>query len=345
MKIKNFYFLYFSMLVLSACGKKTEVQSLPQNHHIAVKLANVRTQNFNTEIKGAGLVSSSQEAKLSFKIGGVIQKIYVQEGETIRKGQILASLNLTEINLQVAQAEEGLQKAQRDYDRVQKLFKDSVATLEQSQNVATALNIARQNVEIAKYNQNYATIVASTDGVVLRKLMNEGEIVGVGSPLLFVNAVGNADWVLKIGVSDRDWAVATIGNVAEIYLDAYPNTVFEGKIKMLSQGADAMTGSYQLEIAINPQDKKLATGMFGKAIIQTEKARSYHIIPVASIVEGNGKNAFVFVPDGEKVKKLPIQIQEIQGNEVLVNSGLDNIQQVIYQGAGFLSANSKIVVK
>ncbi|MFY7788404.1 MAG: efflux RND transporter periplasmic adaptor subunit, partial [Thermoflexibacteraceae bacterium] len=257
----------------------------------------------------------------------------------------LASLNLTEINLQVAQAEEALHKAQRDYDRVQKLLKDSVATLEQAQNASTGLNIARQTLEIAKYNQAYASIVATTDGVVVRKLVNEGEIVGAGMPLFFVNATGNADWVLKVGVSDKDWAATDIGNAAKVFLDAYPDITFEGRVKTLSQGADPTTGSYQVEIAIQPQNQRLATGLFGKAIIYTQRQRNYQVIPVASLVEGNGKNAFVFVPKGENTQKLPVQIQDIRQDKVLINSGLEGVTQIICEGAGFLSENSKIVVR
>ncbi|MFY7788611.1 MAG: efflux RND transporter periplasmic adaptor subunit, partial [Thermoflexibacteraceae bacterium] len=76
MRTISFYLIGLATWALVACGKKTEEQSIDKNHHIAVKLVNVEQALLASEIHGAGLLSSSTEAKLSFKIGGVVQKIY-----------------------------------------------------------------------------------------------------------------------------------------------------------------------------------------------------------------------------------------------------------------------------
>jgi RND family efflux transporter MFP subunit len=333
-------------IALVACEAKKAQNDLPANtSSVAVQVAKVEQKTVKTAVVGSGLLSSSQEAKPSFKIGGVIQGIYVKEGDRIRRGQVLAKLNPTEINLQVAQAEEGFAKAQRDYKRVQSLYKDSVATEEQSQNVGTALNVAKQSLEIAKYNQSYATIVSNVDGVVVKKLMNEGEIVGAGTPILFINATTEADWVLKIGVSDKDWTRVQEGDQAEVSLDAYPDMTFTGTVKTLSQGADPTTGSYQIEIKVQTQGKRLATGMFGKAHIHTAIASQYQVVPVESIIEGAGKNAFVYIPKGNKVQKISVQVAQIEQDKALISKGLEQVSQVISTGAGFLAENSTIVLK
>ncbi len=330
---------------LGACGSVKENVEKKDRHSITVQLAEVQQKTSSKEVVGSGLLSSSQEAKPSFKIGGVIQKIHVKEGDKIYKGQVLATLNLTEINLQVAQAEEAYSKALRDQGRAQNLYQDSVATQEQAQNAGTALNVARQSLEIAIYNREYATIVSSVNGVVIKKMMNEGEIVAPGTPLFFINAATEADWVLKIGVSDKDWTRVQEGDPAEVSFDAYPDTAFQGTVKVLSQGADPVTGSYQIEIRINPNGKRLATGMFAKARIKTSIAGNYQLVPVESLVDGDGKKAFVYIPQGENVRKIPVQVAEIRGPDALVSQGLENINQVIGQGAGFLAENSTIVIQ
>ena len=175
--------------------------------------------------------------------------------------------------------------------------------------------------------------------------MNEGEIVSTGTPLFFINATGNRDWVLKIGVADKDWVRVDEGNPAQIHLDAYPEVTFEGVVKTLSQGADQATGSYQIEIRIDPKQYRFATGMFGKATIKTNKVRDYHLIPVESIVEGEGKNAFVFIPDGKKTKKIAVTVESIENNKVLISKGLDSIPNVIADGAGFLSEYATITLQ
>jgi len=96
-----------------------------------VKLVTVNTESVQDSILAAGLVTTEQEANLSFKIGGVIDRIYVREGQTVSQGELLASLKVTEINTQLDQANLALDKAQRDYSRAGNLYKDSVGTLEQ----------------------------------------------------------------------------------------------------------------------------------------------------------------------------------------------------------------------
>lgn len=337
--------LILTVFIWSCGGSENKAPELTDSKTVSVKLAEVQQQELTTEIKGAGLLSSTREARLSFKTGGIIQKIFVEEGDRVSRGQLLATLNLTEINLQVAQYQEGLAKAKRDYQRAQNLYQDSIATQEQWQNAETALRVAQQNLEIAQYNQSYSAIYSTVDGVVVRKLMNEGEITSPGSPLFFINSTGNEDWVLKIGVADKDWVRVEEGNPAKIQLDAYPDITFEGTVKTLSQGADQSTGSYQIEIKVNPKQYKLATGMFGKAAIQTNKVRRYHLIPVESLVEGSGKEAFVFIPNGKKTKKISVTVEHIRGNKALISHGLDDVSKVIAEGAGFLSENSSITIR
>ena len=109
-----------------------------------------------------GKLASKEELKLSFKTGGIISEIFVDEGQTVKKGQVLAKLNLSEIQAQVNQAILGLDKAERDYRRANNLYKDSVVTLEQLQNTTTALDIAKSNVKIAEFNLQFSTIKAQS---------------------------------------------------------------------------------------------------------------------------------------------------------------------------------------
>ena len=159
--MKRIYHLHSLLLILAlwGCGDKRKAQTAA-NEPIAdsaqtdasvvpVRLATVQQVSRAELVVASGLVSSSEEARLSFKVGGIINKLYVGEGQTVRKGQLLATLNLTEINAQVAQAELAHEKAGRDLGRVIKLYADTAATLEQLQNATTGNSAAKQNLTIA----------------------------------------------------------------------------------------------------------------------------------------------------------------------------------------------------
>lgn len=331
--------------LLASCGKKKEPKkALIEDDIIAVKLADVSQANSTDALKASGLVASLEEARLSFKTGGIIEKIYVKEGQNVRKGQLLATLNLTEINAQVQQATESVQKAERDLKRVTNLYRDSVATLEQVQNLTTALSVAKQSLEIASYNQGYSKIYASANGVIVKKLMNEGELAGPSTPVFFMNASGANDWVIKVGIADKDWTRLRTGDRATVRLDAFPETVFTASVSNLSQGADQNSGLYQAELKLNTQGKKMATGLFGNAEIMPSFIQKHTSVPIDAIVEGNGDDAFIYVVAEGKARKMSVKIVGIDNTRAFIGSGLGGINQVITDGSAYLVEGSKVKV-
>ncbi len=342
--MKKIFILPFVIIsLLMSCGKKKEPKkALIEDDIVAVKLADVSQANSTEAINASGLVTSLQEARLSFKTGGIIEQIYIKEGQNVRKGQLLATLNLTEINAQVQQATESVNKSDRDLKRVTNLYRDSVATLEQVQNLTTALSVAKQSLEIAAYNQGYSKIYASANGVIVKKLMNEGELAGPGTPIFFMNASGANDWVLKAGIVDKDWTRLHIGDRATLSLDAFPEVIFSATVSTLSQGADVNSGLYQAELKLNTQGKKMATGLFGKAKIMPSIVQKHTSIPIDAVIEGNGEDAFVYSVAEGKARKMPVKIVGIDNNRAFIGRGLAGVSQVITDGSAYLVDGSRV---
>ncbi|MFN8303762.1 MAG: efflux RND transporter periplasmic adaptor subunit [Saprospiraceae bacterium] len=334
--------------LLGGCGNSEAVKpagsALAADERIPVRTAPVEQKSIALPVHASGMLSSSAEQRLSFKIGGVIQRIFVEEGDVVRPGQLLAVLDKTEIDAQLTQAQQGLAKAERDLSRVQGLFRDSSATLELLENATTGRDVAKETARIAQFNRQYAEIRATRGGKIIKKLMNEGEITGPGIPALVLFETGNDDWVVRINVSDRDWARLNLGMLATVRMDAYPETVFNGKVSDLAPAADPATGLYPVEIKVVPQGKRFAPGLFASVDITPPQARTYAVVPVEAIVEGEGKNAFVFAiqPDGETVRKIPVQIAFLDGAKVVVAGGLENTQEVITAGAPYLTEKSRV---
>ncbi len=343
--LKNSLILGLIIATVFACGKKkTDKKTIADNETVAVKLVDVSNANSTEPIKASGLISSLHEARLSFKTGGIIEKIFVKEGQNIVKGQLLATLNLTEINAQVQQSQENVSKIERDLKRINALYRDSVATLEQVQNLTTALSVAKQGLQIAQYNQGYSKIYAPTNGVVVKKMMNEGELASSGSPVFFVNAAGANDWVVKVGIADKDWTRLKLGDKAEISLDAFPDMKFLANVTTLSQGADQASGLYQAELKISTQGKKMATGLFAKALIYPSIKYQYASVPVDAIIEGNGDQAFVYVIENGKAKRVSLSIAYVNGQQAFIREGLSGISQVVTDGSAYLVEGTKVKV-
>jgi RND family efflux transporter MFP subunit len=346
MNFKNQWGIFFMALHFISCKQETPVENkLASAETIAVKTFPLQQSEDFVTITGTGILTTENEAKLGFKIGGVIDHIYVNEGEWFKKGKLLASLKMAEIDAGFLQAKLAKEKAERDLNRISNLYKDSVATLEQLQNIKTAFEIALRQLEAVSFNKEYAFIYAGSDGFVSKKIANEGEIVSGGMPVLAINENVKDSWVLKVGLSDKDWALVETGNTASIVLDAYPDKILTGKVFQKSLAADMVSGSFQVEIKVKCEDISPGLGMFGKAKIETGKFQKYQAIPYDALIEADGKMAFVFVPiPNGKVKKLAIEIANFDNDKVNVKSGLEGINEVVMSNSAFLNSNSTIII-
>jgi len=315
------------------------------DERIPVRTAPVELRTLALPVQASGILTSSAEQRLAFKIGGVIRKIYVKEGEVVKAGQLLAVLDKTEIDAQVVQAQQALAKAERDVARVEGLYRDSSATLELLQNAITARDVAREAERIARFNQQYAEIRATRPGKIIKKLMNEGEIVGAGTPVLVLFETGTDDWVVKVSLSDRDWARLSIGANARVVLDAYPDAPFAGKVSTLAPAADPASGLYTAEIKVVPSPgKRFAPGLFARVSLSPASAKTLSVVPIEAIVEGEGLSAYVFAlqPDSERVRKVPVQVAFIEDRHAVVAAGLEGVAEVVTVGAPYLNEEKKV---
>src|SRR5690606_14577416 len=192
MKIIHFLPL---ITLLAACSSKpaadqpeTATTAAPLNTFY-VRTAPVEQSALDDAISVTALVQSDTEAKPGFKTGGVIAKTYVKEGDVVRKGQLIATLIMTEIEAQAMQAKLAVDKAQRDLQRVKNLYADSIATLEQLQNATTALDVAMKAQQIAEFNVAYSEVRSPIDGKVIQQLLREGEIAAPGMPVFYLMGV------------------------------------------------------------------------------------------------------------------------------------------------------------
>lgn len=337
-----------AIMLINACGTdgKAINDVIPQGS-IPVKVVPIKLSESQMLIQGTGQFTTDDETLLSFKTGGIINQVLVSEGDYISKGQLLATLDLTEINTGVAQAELGYEKALRDYQRVQRLMADSVATLEQSQNSKTALDMASQNLQAAKFNKDYSQIRAVSNGFVLKKFANPGQQISSGSPVLQTNGTGKGSWKLKVALSDRDWAIVQEADKVEIITAVQPDRPYQAVVKRKAKVADAMTGTYQVEMEFSETAPEyLASGMFGTATIRSSNSQPTWYIPYEAILDANGGKGFVFVTkDNETALKISVVLGRVYPDKVQVISGLEGYDQLIVAGSAYLSDQSSISIQ
>ena len=292
-----------------------------------------------------GVVATKDELRLSFKVAGVIRTIYVEEGQTVHQGQQLAAIELTEIDAQLAQARALAQKAERDLARGERLYADQVISLEQLQDLRTQADLQKARLRGVAFDRGYSVITAPGDGVVLRKLAQERELVSAGHAILTIGA-RDRGYVVRAALADREIVQVKLGDPAEIRMDAYPTQAIAGTVSEVANAADEKSGMFPVEIRFNSEPVPLASGLVAKLRIHPAAARAGELtyVPIAAVVEGDGSRASVFVVSGDHATRRPVRIAFIESGGVALLDGLKPGERVVTDGALYLEDGERIEV-
>jgi RND family efflux transporter MFP subunit len=345
MKNISFYLVGISLFAaLTACQTKASTEKVAEEV-IPVKTISLQQETVQQTIYASGLFTTDDETNLSFKTSGIINRVLVKEGDAVKQGQLLATLNLTEVNALTEQAALAYKKAERDYQRASNLYRDSVATLEQMQNAKTALEVAKQQYNSAGFNRNYSEIRAVRSGYVLRKYLNEGQYASAGTAVLQINGAGQRNnWILKVGVSDYQWAAIKVGDKASITTDAAPGKQLNAVVARKPEGIDAASGTFVIHLKLTETNTiSLAAGLFGKATITPSQTTNAWAIPYDALLDGDTHSGYVFITnDNVTAKKIKVQVAKIENGKVIVSGGLENVKALIVSGSAYLNDGSKI---
>jgi len=338
----GYIFLVPFFLLVFSCRNESPVKSVETIK--SVRVTEPSGRSVSVPVHSSGILMSEEETKLSFKTGGIVLRINVDEGGKVKKGDVLATLNLSEINAQVSQARSGFDKSMRDYNRTKNLYSDSVATLEQLQNASTALSVARSNLDIALFNQSHSKIGAPDNGIILKQFVKPNELVAPGYPIFLFGTSGTT-WKVRTGLSDRSIVKVNIGDSAVVKMDAWPGVEFPASVEQVGEMANPVTGTYETELIMEDMGYRLAAGFVVSVDIFPSEKEPYLLVPVESIVEADGQSGYVFmVDDSSRVSKIKVSIITIIETKAAIRSDQKQIRQIVSAGAAYLRDGDKVKI-
>jgi RND family efflux transporter MFP subunit len=293
-------------------------------------------------VRAAGTLAAKDEWDLSFKVGGVVARMEVREGDPIRRGQLLALLDSTEVEAGVRQAREALAKAERDRDRVQVLRASEAIPKLAGDDAQTVVAVARATLDAAAFNLRNAALFAPDDGWVDKKLAEKGEVVGPGRPVLHVSGRGRG-LVVRANLVDRDILGLSPGDAATVTVDALPGVEIPGRVTELARSASRGTGTFLVEIALDAarSPRELLAGLTAKvAIERTVEAGA--TVPLVAVQDGDGARGAVFVLEGERARRVPVRIAFLKGAMAVLESDLTGADHVVTEGATRLADGARV---
>ncbi|WP_262696790.1 efflux RND transporter periplasmic adaptor subunit [Chryseobacterium sp. 3008163] len=165
-------------------------------------------------------------------------------------------------------------------------------------------------------------------------------------PVFLTNSTQKSNsYLLKVGVTDREWASIRMGQSAKVTLDGYPDHKFEATVFRKLQAADREIGSFQIELKLKLDQVIPAVGMFGKAEIKTEETEKSIVVPYNALVEADGEQAFVFTPTGSnRVKKVPVSILKFDNKNVFLKEKPLGVDKIVISNSAYLNEQSIIKI-
>ena len=310
---------------------------------VAVTVAQVKHEQRKQPIRNSGRISHKNEMRLSFKTGGLIEQINVEEGDVVTAGQALATLDLEEINAQQNRAASSYKKAAADLERFSKLYDEALVSLQVIQNAQSANDSAAADLQIANFNKKLSVIRAPAHGRILKRYVESNELIQPGQPV-FMLASSKQGSVVRVGLIDQEIVKVAVGDPASILLDAYPGRGFTGTVSEVALSTESSAGTFEVEVLIDDQGFDLRSGLIARVEITPVSGDLQYYIPIESVFKANNGLARVFILDDDDhtVTEVSVEIVEYLQGEVAVRGSLKDTDQVIKLGAPYLSDGSRV---
>ncbi len=316
----------------TGCGKKHEPQAaagetLPP---VAVRVQKIETVRQPAVEEVVGTVQPKLQAVVEAKVSGRITRWSATLGQSVKQGEVLVELGTQEIQAKLDQANAALRQVELELNRTANLRKQNAATQAELDAVQSRYNIAKAAVAEADALSGYAKIVAPFDGVVARKLADEGDLAMPGKPLLELEGRAGLRLVADVPslLAARVLRDAKLAVRVDTLADAITGTVAE-----ISPAADPASRTVRMKVDL-PETPGLRSGQFGRLAVPVSEATFLFVPPAALVRRGQLEILFVAADGKAQMRLVRTGKQTAQGIEIL--SGLTPGEAVVVEGAANL---------
>ncbi len=307
-------------LALGACAKPVAAPKAdagpPQ-----VRVARVGGEAQPATVTGVGTIALRRESQLGFTSAGRIDRLPVNEGDRVRRGQLLAALDTTTVAADLARAQAERIRAAAEYQRADTLLKQGWITRPRFDTAKANLDAAEANVRATSFQRGNAVVVAPGGGVVLARLAEPGQVVAAGTPVVVIGEEASG-YVLRVPLPDRDAVRVSRGAPARVTLAALGGETLTGHVVEVGGRAERATGTFIIEIEL-PPDARLRSGEIGSVSIVTGGTAAPVLkVPAAALFAPRAGEGFVYVVEGRRVRLRRVTVGEADDAGIAVTGGI-----------------------
>ena len=320
------------LVLLSGCGV-SEPEAKPQSTDaIPVAVSIVQPASENELIVSAGTVRLRRETSLGFTTGGQVASVRFEEGDRVKRGALLAALDNSNVAADLGAARAERDRAESEFGRIEKLFKDGWVTKARLEQSEAALRAARAKVQSTEFASRTASIIAPGNGIILTRNIDAGQIVAAGTTALVLGEVDKG-FVMRVPMTDADAARVNPGMRAKVFVSAISDLPIDAVVSEKDARADERTGTFEVSFLL-PGNDRLRSGQLGKVEVEVSRNSSASLaIPANAIFGIRTGEGLVFVVDSKnRVRQRNVSIGELTDKNLEILTGLKEGDVIVTRG-------------
>ncbi|MCC9168708.1 efflux RND transporter periplasmic adaptor subunit [Pontibacter harenae] len=331
--------LLYCSVALTSCGGEEQEEKQTQaaaEEAIAVETQVVAAQTLPQQVSYSGNIEAWEQAFITGPTGVRIDRILVEEGDRVNKGQLLATMNSTQLN----QAQTQLNLAKRQVERLDTLYRIGSVSGQQFEQAQSEYQNALSNYNNLAQNTR---LTANFSGVITAKHFTAGEVFSPSADAPAILTMMQLEPVkVTISVAESYFSRINEGMKATVRTDVYPDREFTATVYRKSPTIERGSRSFQTEFRIENSERQLRPGMFARVNLNLGEIEGIYI-PAAAVVNQPGtSNQYVFVKEGDRVTRVPVQKGNRYQDLIRVESGLEAGQAIVTEGMAKLNEGSLV---
>lgn len=320
-----------------------------------VKSMVVETPNLGGERNFPGRVDAQKKAELAFRVPGTIQTLNVKEGDQVEAGEVLITLDPTDIEIAVRDAQATFDRTENDFERAKEMVKDGFISRTDYDAKEAEYKNARAALDRAKQDLEYTELKASFPGTISRRYVERFEEVQAKQAVLAMQ--DNNTLQVKVDISEniiRSMRPTDTGQLdpdrvpTKASFDNQPGKTFDLKLREVSTRADPATQTFEATYTMAaPVNFMVFPGMTATVTADLSKvapAKPIFSLPASAVTADKGLNPFVWVVDEPTmtVNKVSVEVGGLHGGSIEVEAGLESGQRVVVSGVGYLAEGMEV---
>lgn len=308
---------------------------------IPVEVIDVNRGDVFAAYTGAASLEAFDEALVVAKVGGEVRQILVEEGDVVKRGDILARLDGDQLRLELEQSRANLAKLEQEYDRNIELRERGLVAASAFETMKFDLDALSAANKLAELRYRYTAIRAPIDGVVSRRDIKVGNTIAESAPTFTITALDPL--IANLFIPEREFGRIGAGQSVRLSIDALPGNSYVGQVARISPTVDAESGTFKATVEIADATQRLKPGMFGRFAVIYDQQLDALLLPQDALIETqSGK--IVYVVDEGVAKRTDVTTGYSWENDIAVLEGLSDGARVVVVGQAALRDGSKVRV-